>query len=364
MLAQNTLAEIPKPVRRGLVASYGQELDALVHSMLGLRALMGAMQDVGVDINAVLAGTGVTTQQLSDAEARMSQRQKIALFRNVHRLSCDPTVGLKAGQMQRLADYGVYGYALVSSATFGEAVAFGIEHIRLAGPVLEKSFRVEGDVAIFEGHDVMDLGELLPLATEFWFSSTQALISFILGRHFQAIKLKLPYPAPAYASSYEASVGCPVEFDAGVMQWEFDAALLALPLPNANRITAVVCGDFCDRMLEAGGGENTLVTTIKTFCLNDSKGGQGFPRVEAMSDRLNLSPRTLHRRLADAGTCYQDILDGIRKRLSVELLADTNLSIEQIADRNGFADVSNFRKAFKKWTGHSPAHFRSNHSGS
>jgi len=340
---------------RGIVARYGSDLDAPVHSMLGLAALTGAMQDLGVGIDALFDGTGVSPRSLSDPEARLSHRQKIALFGNVLRLTPDPTVGLRAGQRQRISDYGVWGYAIVSSATFGEAIAFGIEHVRLAGPVLEKSFRVEGELAIFEGHDVMALGPLLPLVTEFWFSSSQALISRALERPFEARRLLLPYPAPHHARRYEEVLRCPVEFDAGVMQWQFDAALLTLPLPNANPITADACADFCARMLEAIGGENALVKSIKLTCLNSAG---GFPRADEMAERLHLSPRTLHRRLADIGTGYQEILDGIRSRVAVEFLERTGLSIDQIAERSGFSDVSNFRKAFKKWTGQSPAYYR------
>jgi AraC-like DNA-binding protein len=101
--------------------------------------------------------------------------------------------------------------------------------------------------------------------------------------------------------------------------------------------------------------EHALVKAIELACL-DSAGG--FPRAEEMAERLHLSPRTLHRRLAEAGTGYQEILDGIRSRLAVEFLERTRLSVEQIAERSGFSDVSNFRKAFKKWTGQSPAYFR------
>lgn len=343
------------PNARTLNASYGSDWDAPLHSMLGLSAVMDVMQELGVQSGPLFEGTGVPPGWLSDPNARLSHRQKVALFGNVMRLTPDPTVGLLAGQRQRISDYGVFGYAVLSSATLGEAITFGIEHVRLAGPVLEKSFRVEGALAIFEGHDVMALGPLLPLVTEFWFSSTQALISRVLERPFMARRLLLPYPAPAHAHRYPEVLQCPVEFDTGLMRWEFDAALLALPLPNANPITANVCSEFCDRMMEDIGGEPALVTSIKTLCLNSTG---GFPRAEDIAERLHLSPRTLHRRLADAGLGYQDILDGIRRRLAIEFLERTSLSIDQIAERSGFSDVSNFRKAFKKWTGQSPAFYR------
>ncbi|MGJ7507213.1 AraC family transcriptional regulator [Variovorax sp. GT1P44] len=342
-----------KPPR--IVARYGNDLGAPAHSMLGLAALVDSMADLGVGAEALFEGTGIAPGAISDPEARISHLQKIALFGNVMRLSPEPAIGLIAGQRQRISDFGVFGYGVLSSATMADAIAFGIKHVRLAGPVLEKSFRVDGDVAFFEGHDVLALGPLLPLATEFWFSSIHALISRVTERPYRSRRMLLPYPAPPYAQRYEEVLLCPVEFDAGVMQWEFDAAWLSLPLPNANPITAEVCASFCSRMLEDIGQEHALVKTIREACLNRM---DDLPRAEQMAEQLNLSTRTLHRRLVEAGTTYQALIDGIRERLAIEFLERTDLSVDEIAERSGFSDVSNFRKAFKKWTGQTPGYFR------
>ncbi|MGO4395745.1 AraC family transcriptional regulator [Variovorax sp. M-6] len=352
---------MPHPVFAGMPAPFPTlrrregELGALTHSMQGLAALIGALAELGVGVDALLEGTGIAAQAMSDPELHISHRQKLALLGNVLRLSPEPAIGLLAGQRQRISDFGVFGYAVLTSATLGDAVAFGIKHVRLAGPVLEKSFRVEGEVAIFEGHDVIDLGPLLPLATEFWFSSIYALTNRVLEHPAEGRRLLLPYPAPAYAQRYQQVLRCPVEFDAGVLQWQFDAAMLSLPLPNANPVTAEVCARFCGRMLEDVGAEHALVATIRQACL---KSIGELPRVDQMAERLHLSARTLHRRLVEAGTSYQAILDGIRERLAIEFLERTDLSVEEIAERSGFSDVSNFRKAFKKWTGQTPGYFR------
>ncbi len=119
--------------------------------MLGIGGLFEEMASYGISRAALIANTGIELAALDDPAARMTHQQKILLFRNVQRLSSHPGVGLFAGQRQRLSDFGVFGYALASSATLGDALAFGIKHVRLAGPVLEKSLRVEHDVAIFEG---------------------------------------------------------------------------------------------------------------------------------------------------------------------------------------------------------------------
>jgi AraC-like DNA-binding protein len=338
-----------------VVAREAGDLAAEAHHLLGLRALFAEMADHGIAASALLQGTGLTPGQLDDAQARISPAQKVAIFRNVLRLSSNPEVGLRAGSRQRLSDFGVYGYALVSSRTFGEAVDLGIRHVRLAGPVLEKRFRIEGGSAVFEGHDVMDLGEVLPLATEFWFASIAQLTSCVLEAPLPSRLLLLPYRRPAHAAAYERVFGCPVRFEQPVMEWHFDAAVLDRPCPNANPITADLCVSFCERMLERLPSESEIARQIRTACLN-SRGT--FPSADEMATRLGLSVRTLHRRLADGGQGYQALVDEVRCSLAIEFLRNTALPVEQIAGRVGFSDASNFRKAFRKWTGHPPSHYR------
>ena len=332
-----------------------EDAAAGAYNMLGLGALVAEMAEQRIAAEALLLGTGLLPQQLDDPQARITQQQKLTIFRNAKRLSSVPEVGLRAGARQRLSDFGVYGYALTSSRTFGDAVMLGMKHVRLAGPVLEKRFRIDGDTAVFEAHDRLELGDVLPLATEFWFASILKLANCVLEAPMPSRRLLLPYPRPGHAAAYERMFGCPVSFGAEVMEWHFDAAVLRVPCPNANPITAGLCAQFCERMLESLPDETDLSRSIRTACLN-SRGA--FPNAEHMAARLGLSVRTLHRRLADEGQHYQRIIDDVRRSLAIEFLENTSLTVDEIAGRVGFSEASNFRKAFRKWTGHAPAHFR------
>lgn len=337
-------------------ARYDQNQLAQGTPILGLTSLLEAMQQQGYRLDEVLAGTGISQDALNSAASHISPYQKLQLFQTIQRLSKDPLIGMRAGQKQRLSDFGVYGYALSSSRNFQQAVEFGIRHIKLAAPVLKKSFSIQKHVAIFEGHEIIALGQLLPLVCEFWFSSMQTLIECVLEAPFQAKKLLLPYPAPQYADEYEKVFRCPVEFDAEVMQWHFDLDWLDKPCPNANPITADMCQSFCERMLGSNDDEQEpdLVRTIRLILL-DAVGS--FPSAQEIADQLHLSKRTLYRRLSDAEVSYQEILDSTRRRLADEYLA-TSLSIDEIAERLGFSDTSNFRKAYRNWVGISPNEYR------
>ena len=97
--------------------AYGSAPDTVTHSMLGIGGLFEEMASYGISRAALIANTGIELAALDDPAARMTHQQKILLFRNVQRLSTHPGVALLAGQRQRLSDFGVFGYALASSAT-------------------------------------------------------------------------------------------------------------------------------------------------------------------------------------------------------------------------------------------------------
>ncbi|MBS0452812.1 MAG: AraC family transcriptional regulator [Proteobacteria bacterium] len=343
-----------------IVGTYEDGPAGAAHSLLALGALFAEMQAQGVPAEALLRGTGIRTDRLHDPQAVMSRAQKITVFRNAHRLSKRPDVGLRAGARQRLSDFGVYGYALASSPTFGDAVALGVRHVKLIGPVIEKRFRVQGDTAVFEGRDMQALGELLPLVTEYWFSSVLRLATLVLESRVPSRLLRLPYAPPAHAAAYERAFGCPVQFDAGALEWHFDAAVLGAPCPNANPITAQLCAQMCERLLRSLPEESALEHSIRTACFNSCG---DFPALDEMARSLGLSGRTLQRRLMAQGRNYQELVDEVRTALASEYLTQTTLSVEEVGQRVGFSEASNFRKAFRKWTGQAPAAYRSLHGG-
>ncbi len=339
-----------------VLSPLSDDIDAPTQSMLGLAALAGELAAEGVSVKDLFARTGVQPFQLEDPHARISRRQRLAIYRNAVSLAKRTDIGLLAGTRQRISDYGIYGYAMVSSSTFGEALKFSVEHITMAGStVLQISFRVEGETAILRSHGTQSLGKLLPFVAEFWRSSMTALFNRVLEAPFPTTRMLFPFPAPVHWRNYERMFNCPIDFDAGSMEWHFRADALGQRLPNANPITAQVCQQFCDVVMAERPGESDIVRRIRSACLNSSK---RFPPAEEIAEQLGLSLRTLHRRLADEGLSYQSVIDNMRRSLATEFLENTHLMIDEVAARVGFADATSFRRAFRKWTGHSPTHCR------
>lgn len=85
-----------------------------------------------------------------------------------------------------------------------------------------------------------------------------------------------------------------------------------------------------------------------------ASGGHGGRSLEEVAKRLAVSPRTLIRRLAEAGTTYRELRDAHRRKRASELLSDTSLTAAEVAFRLGYEDASNFGKACQRWFGCSP----------
>ena len=80
--------------------------------------------------------------------------------------------------------------------------------------------------------------------------------------------------------------------------------------------------------------------------------------IARVARELGMSERTLRRRLAESGVSFQGVLDGLKKNRALELLANPQMSVEQIAFAVGFTDPHNFRRAFRRWTGSTPGMLR------
>jgi len=120
------------------------------------------------------------------------------------------------------------------------------------------------------------------------------------------------------------------------------------PLAFANPITAATVRQTCDQLLAEMHSAAGLAGRLASLLLHAP--GR-FPDIEAASAQLEMSARTLRRRLQAEGTSYQQLLDTVRRQLALDYLQRTGMSVEDIASSLGFSDAANFRHAFKRWTG-------------
>ncbi|MEP3246442.1 MAG: AraC family transcriptional regulator ligand-binding domain-containing protein [Sneathiella sp.] len=322
----------------------------------GLPALWEELCEQGIEKKAVLRTAGLLEDDDTElAFATLSHQDRISLFGAASALSKRPGTGLLAGSRQEISYFGVYGYALATSATLGEAFHVGKYNFDLAAPVLRISLQFRGTTGILKSHNPSALGASLPFVAEFWRSSQQKLMSLLLGYRFPTQEMYFPYSRPKHAHLYEEVFGCPVHFGADIMEWHFDSSALNSPCVQADSDTAMLCHSYCDYILSKTGSHSKLQQSIQAICFNDLTAN---PNASVIAEKLGFSRRTLFRALAKEGVSLQNLIDTTKRSIAVEYLRNTDLSVEEISFRCGYQDVSNFRKAFKRWTGYFPSFFK------
>ena len=318
-----------------------------------------------------LVGTGLVLSDLDNLDLRVSYRQRIQQLGNMLALIGDNGFWLDYPNEVSISDYGLLGYAMMSSATLDKAVQIGVKYHRMAGSLFNLAFlradqldeegaRVlscysERSQAVLRLDKVLAEGEVGQYVAESLFVDLTPLISLLLGKSFQPLEVHFSYAKPEYASRYERAFGCPVYFNQPFSEFHFDAALLTHQLAEADSSTAQTCEESCRKVLNQLDIGVDIISNICHLLL--STPGE-FPKLDAIANKLSIGTRTLRRRLKGLGTSYQKILDDVKKELAIEYLQTTTLSVQEISDLLGYSEVTNFRRAFVKWVQLSPYQYR------
>jgi AraC-like DNA-binding protein len=169
------------------------------------------------------------------------------------------------------------------------------------------------------------------------------------------VRAEISLDRPKNWQRCEEILGFPVVFGAPDNRWYFREGAGSAPLPMANPLLEEtyrgVCLDFLDRIRI----RNDFVAELSAVL---ARVGHRFPSATDAASTLGVSERTLHRRLAEAGKNFGQIVDGLREERARYLLRHSSLSLAQLAELLGFAEAASFSRAFKRWTGLSPRIFR------
>lgn len=295
---------------------------------------------------------------LSSPLNRVPMARLIDLFNAAVDLTGRPDLGLEFGRRVQPGTYSTLGYALMTCDTLADAIALVPHYRRL---VFDYGY---SDTALTLAGDQVEFAWLvqagaLPYCAPLAEATLAGWYSF--GRWISNAELALTavhfaHEAPADAAPYSAYFGCPVHFGQARNALLFPRSLLDMPLSQADRSLHLAMREQARAALDHvfGGaeiGQRTRQALVRL--LPKCEAG-----LEAVADLLQLTPRTLQRRLRDEGLSFKQVLDDLRRELSLVYLADASLSSLDIALLLGFAEQSSFTRACKEWTGSTPTQYR------
>lgn len=320
------------------------------------RILFGLGREHSLSARDCLAGTGLSEAQLAQPERVVEAMQEMQVARNLLRhLGPDIGLGLDAGLRYHPTTFGIWGFALQSSPSAWKAVEVGIRYTRLTCAFCQPAMAATADEALLICED-KDVPEDV---RDFFVDRDSTMIlqlqRDVLPMQLPLTRFELRRPRPAYADRIEALYGHVPVFDQAQNRVGISQALAQLPLPQGDAAALQLCEDECQRLLTQRKLQGGLAGRIRDQLMMHSR---AMPTMQQVADSMQMSVRTLRRRLADEGVVFEALADDARRVLAEELLHTTDMTVEDIAERLGYAEPSCFSRAFKRWSGLSPRHFR------
>lgn len=268
------------------------------------------------------------------------------------------------GWFSRKLPWGSYGMLCRASLTapnLGVAFKRWCRHHRLLTDDVVLDFSVANATArlsITENKLLVEMRELCLLTT---LRHVLGFTCWSIDSRIPLYSVDFPFQEPRHAQVYTLLFPGPVHFSAVQAGFTFDARYLALPLRRDDRALRNMLRRALRFTVRQYKSDRLMMPRLRDVLRADPT---DLRTGESVAGALNVSLRTLHRRLRDEGATLQQLKDEVRRELATERLVRTSRSIKQIARDVGFHNEKSFMRAFKEWTGESPMKYRRRAIGS
>lgn len=183
------------------------------------------------------------------------------------------------------------------------------------------------------------------------------VVCWLAGRRIPILAIELRCAQPDFCADYQVMFSDNLRFDRPRTRMIFSADCLDLPIKRSpeelKRFLAHAPANILVKYRDPESLANRIKHDLRQLPPDT------WSETGGLAASLCISASTLRRRLAEEGQTYQGLKDSVRKELAIVWLAEPQISFAEIAARLGFADASSFYKAFRKWSGSNPGHYRS-----
>lgn len=325
-----------------------------------LYELARTVAELGQDPARICMGLGLTASDLEDPHCRVSYRQASLMIHRAIQLFPGVGLGLESGRRNTLGTLGILGLAMNLSRTLQDAIGLYLKYEVLSGGIVNTDVEVQGAEVMFTHALRFPAPEIEVFLIEEAFASAMQFGRALMGKDYRATRVEFSYPAPTYVAAYDPIFQVPLRFGCRQSRVVMPAEILEYRLPLHNPLTLKQAMQVVQAETAIYSVKEDLCQSVEAAIYRSLREG---PRIETISGQLNMSSRTLRRRLADSKIAFENLLDNARKTRALSLLTHSDLPVDDIAVEVGYNNPSNFRRAFKRWTGVAPTFYRGDMQG-
>jgi len=312
----------------------------------------------GVSKDQLLQLTSYSESELCSENTSLSNESYNRVIEEIVKQMEDPFFGLHAGEHLNLSAAGLIGQITQTSETIKQALVYCCEFANLGCSALpsqlhagKTNYKVtytpgkewKSDIAIQHTAD----GVLAFTVKEF---------QSLTHHKYHPIEVRLPWTRPNNVSEYQRVFQCPVKFEQSEIAMLLDTRHVEEKIITSDYDLLRILVAHAQKRSQQLAHEIQFSSIVKRAVIQLMQ--PQFPGISQVSGHLNVSSRTLQRKLNREGVTYSEVIDQLRREFALDYLGKPELHINEVADLLGYADASAFIRSFKRWVGQTPNQYR------
>jgi AraC-like DNA-binding protein len=306
----------------------------------------------GADVEVFLQRARVTPRQIENKDIQLGVQNQIKFVELVADATGDPLFGFHLAYSYDLREIGLLYYVIASAETLLGSLLRVARYSAVANDGVDLQVN-EGDLLRVQLHYSGVARHSDVHQIEFWMASLLRICRTLIGTNFKPIEIRIMHNRRKQVREMEKLLGCAVKTGADVDEIIFPRESGEYPIVTADPYLNRLCVRFCEETL-AHRGKKTSPLKVRVENAIATLLPHREMQFGAVAAQLGMSGRTLARRLESEGHTFSRILDDLRLALARRYLAESDMSISEIAWLLGYSEVGNFTHAFHRWTGTNP----------
>lgn len=322
--------------------------DKVIPASAIIKAVLGVTGPRGAAEHKILRGTGIFLSDLKQ-EMLVSPAQLLTLFANAQSYANGPDVAFQIGKSMATAHLTGTWHGIGSCHHVLDALQIITRFRWHFCPLMSMSIYAGKGRCILAFQDPFGCGKLWPFVTQLYGAFFVSLFRYWLGQRL-ACNFRLNFSRPRHVHEYEAHLGFRLAFNQPLLSVQLEMRELKRAFPKRDV--------FYRRALLTHLQENTAARGSLLDIVREQIASRPGCTLSSLASQLDYSPATLKRKLKDHQTTFSELNDQVRRQQAIYLLSVQKLNNEQSALQMAFTDLPNFRRAVKRWTGHTPSELR------
>lgn len=320
-----------------------------------LRMVLGRLAARGIPCVELLARHGISPALLDSVEGRIGIDDANRLMIEAAAMAESDDFGLDVAGAGPLGA-GPIAVAARSAATVREAFATICRFHRLVTGVGHVELSEERQRARLSWHLDGNEQRLCRHFGELYLGVWVRGLRELTGVDCTPLMVRFCHARPPSVAAHERHFRCEVLFDQPLNEIELERSLLEVKLETFDPTLARIALSYCEDLLARLPAEDDFVMAVRHMVARSLGSDGGM--LERLAARFHLTPRTLQRRLSAEGLSLRGLIDDARRETALRHVGGGELAIGEIAELVGFDAPSSFHRAFRRWTGVTPAQYR------